>query len=58
MSNVCKILMMLFQLTSFFLVVSLMLPYSQYQQKKRAEFVKFLFNGFVKPDQLTDAILA
>ena len=58
LSNVCKILMNIVQLTTYFLVVHLMLPLTEQQVRKKAEFVKFLFVGFVKQDQLESAILA
>ena len=45
------------ELATFYLFVYLMLPISEKAKKKRAEFQKFLFCGFVKPEELENAIL-
>jgi hypothetical protein len=54
MSFIAKIV----ELATFYLFAYLMLPLSESAKKKRAEFQKFLFCGFVKPEELESAILA
>lgn len=56
--NLSEVFANFFELTTFFLVVFLMLPLSAEKRKKRSDFTKFLHNGFMDVDHLESAILA
>ena len=46
------------EMTTFFLVVKLMLPITPSDKKKRSKFQRFLFKGFADRNELRAAILA
>ena len=45
-------------MTTFFLVVRIMLPITKTDKETRSKFQRFLFNGFADKDELKTAILA
>ena len=45
-------------MTTFFLVVRMMLPITKNDKETRSKFQRFLFNGFADKDELKAAILA
>ena len=45
-------------MTTFFLVVRIMLPITKTDKETRSKFQRFLFNGFANKDELKAAILA
>jgi hypothetical protein len=48
----------LLEMLTFFLVVKLMLPFTQKEKENKSQFKKFLFNGFADRHELKAAILA
>lgn len=45
------------EMATFYLVVNMMLPITRSQREKRGELAKFMFCGFVNPEELENAIL-
>ena len=45
-------------MTTFFLVVRMMLPITKTEKESRSKFQRFLFNGFADKNELKAAILA
>ena len=48
----------LIEMTTFFLVVRMMLPITKLDKETRSKFQRFLFNGFADKNELKAAILA
>ena len=48
----------LVEMTTFFLVIKLMLPITPSDKETRSKFQKFLFQGFVDKNELKAAVLA
>ena len=46
------------EMTTFFLVVKMMLPITKNDKETRSKFQRFLFNGFADKNELKAAILA
>ena len=49
---------LLLEMTTFFLVVKLMLPITPSEKEKRSKFQSFLFKGFADKNELKAAVLA
>lgn len=56
--NIVETLTFIVEYVSFFVVVYMMLPFLDYQRRKRLEFRRFLFTGLMDADHLESAIYA